>query len=33
LLLLNRLVPLDQGGVEVVGDVKVFEHWLEHSAF
>lgn len=33
LLLLNRRIPLGEAGVDVVGNAKLFEHWLEHSAF
>jgi uncharacterized protein (TIGR03083 family) len=33
LLLLNRRIPLDLAGVDVVGDTKLFQHWLENSAF
>jgi hypothetical protein len=33
LLLLNRRIPLDLAGVDVVGDGKLFQHWLAHSAF
>ena len=33
LLVLNRRIRADLGGIEVTGDVKLFAHWLDHSAF
>ncbi len=33
LLLLNRRIPLRTAGVDIVGNAKLFEHWLQHSAF
>jgi uncharacterized protein (TIGR03083 family) len=33
LLVLNRRIRPDLGGIEVVGDINLFAHWLDHSAF